>query len=148
MERVSEKKRKRALPRVLRESFKNRLQQERDGQDQDDDQDDMEGEGEEEGESAVKKTRVDDDDNVSQQGSSTISSVVGTPSSSRSHADVFIPDDSVEPRESIEPKNVTATRLPVEQRGHTSYLLFATFTPVTQQPSLTERNKTTAAASK
>ncbi|KAG0287330.1 tRNA (adenine-N(1)-)-methyltransferase catalytic subunit trm61 [Linnemannia gamsii] len=148
MERASEKKRKRALPRVLRESFKNRLQQERDSQEQDDDQEDMEGEGEEEGESAVKKTRVDDDDNASQQGSSTLSSAVGTPSSFRSHADVFIPDESVEPRESIESKNVTVTRLPVEQRGHTSYLLFATFTPATQQPSLTERNKTAAAASK
>ncbi|KAF9274634.1 tRNA (adenine-N(1)-)-methyltransferase catalytic subunit trm61 [Linnemannia elongata] len=138
MERASEKKRKRALPRVLRESFKDRLQQEQEqssGNSTDQDQEDMEGE------STVKKTRVDDGD-LSPQGSST-PSTVGTPNS-RSHADVFIPDDSVEPRESVEPKNVTATRLPVEQRGHTSYLLFATFTPATQQLSLTELNKAAA----
>lgn len=138
MERASEKKRKRALPRVLRDSFKDRLQQEQEqssGNNTDQDQEDMEGE------STVKKTRVDDSD-LSQQGSST-PSTVGTPNS-RSHADVFIPDDSVEPRESIETKNTTVTRLPVEQRGHTSYLLFATFTPVTQQPSLTELNKAAA----
>ncbi|KAH7051412.1 tRNA methyltransferase complex subunit Cpd1 [Linnemannia elongata] len=138
MERASEKKRKRALPRVLRESFKDRLQQEQEqssGNSTDQDQEDMEGE------STVKKTRVDDGD-LSPQGSST-PSTVGTPNS-RSHADVFIPDDSVEPRESVEPKNVTVTRLPVEQRGHTSYLLFATFTPATQQLSLTELNKAAA----
>ncbi|KAK5815755.1 tRNA methyltransferase complex subunit Cpd1 [Linnemannia elongata] len=138
MERASEKKRKRALPRVLRESFKDRLQQEQEqssGNSTDQDQEDMEGE------STVKKTRVDDGD-LSPQGSST-PSTVGTPNS-RSHADVFIPDDSVEPRESVEPKNVAVTRLPVEQRGHTSYLLFATFTPATQQLSLTELNKAAA----
>ncbi|KAG0068744.1 tRNA (adenine-N(1)-)-methyltransferase catalytic subunit trm61 [Linnemannia elongata] len=138
MERASEKKRKRALPRVLRESFKDRLQQEQEqssGNSTDQDQEDMEGE------STVKKTRVDGGD-LSPQGSST-PSTVGTPNS-RSHADVFIPDDSVEPRESVEPKNVTVTRLPVEQRGHTSYLLFATFTPATQQLSLTELNKAAA----
>ncbi|OAQ36364.1 tRNA methyltransferase complex GCD14 subunit [Linnemannia elongata AG-77] len=138
MERASEKKRKRALPRVLRESFKDRLQQEQEqssGNSTDQDQEDMEGE------STVKKTRVDDGD-LSPQGSST-PSTVGTPNS-RSHADVFIPDDSVEPRESVETKNVTVTRLPVEQRGHTSYLLFATFTPATQQLSLTELNKAAA----
>lgn len=144
MERASEKKRKRALPRVLRESFKDRLQQEQEqeqeqssGNNTDQDQEDMEGV------STVKKTRVDDDD-LSQKGSST-PSTVGTPNP-RSHADVFISDDSIEPRESIEPNNVTVTRLPVEQRGHTSYLLFATFTPATQQPSLTELNKATAAS--
>ncbi|KAF9331359.1 tRNA (adenine-N(1)-)-methyltransferase catalytic subunit trm61 [Linnemannia elongata] len=140
MERASEKKRKRALPRVLRESFKDRLQQEQEqssGNSTDQDQEDMEGE------STVKKTRVDGGD-LSPQGSST-PSTVGTPNS-RSHADVFIPDDSVEPRESVEPKNVTVTRLPVEQRGHTSYLLFATFTPATQQLSLTELNKAAASS--
>ncbi|KAG0057255.1 tRNA (adenine-N(1)-)-methyltransferase catalytic subunit trm61 [Linnemannia elongata] len=138
MERASEKKRKRALPRVLRESFKDRLQQEQEqssGNSTDQDQEDMEGE------STVKKTRVDDGD-LSPQGSST-PSTVGTPNS-RSHTDVFVPDDTVEPRESVEPKNVTVTRLPVEQRGHTSYLLFATFTPATQQLSLTELNKAAA----
>ncbi|KAG9061514.1 tRNA (adenine-N(1)-)-methyltransferase catalytic subunit trm61 [Linnemannia hyalina] len=141
MERASEKKRKRAMPRVLRESFKNRLQQEQEqdsGNNTDQDQEDTEGE------STVKKTRVNDGD-LSQQGSST-PSTVGTPNS-RSHADVFIPDDSVEPREYIEPRNATVTRLPVEQRGHTSYLLFATFTPATQQPSLAELNKAAAASS-
>ncbi|KAF9144713.1 tRNA (adenine-N(1)-)-methyltransferase catalytic subunit trm61 [Mortierella sp. GBA39] len=140
MERATEKKRKRAMPRVLRESFKNRLQQEQEqdsGNNTDQDQEDMEEE------STVKKTRVDDGD-VSQQGSST-PSTVGTPNS-RSHADVFIPDDSVEPREYIEPRDTTVTRLPVEQRGHTSYLLFATFTPATQQLSLTELNKAAAAS--
>ncbi|KAG0233292.1 tRNA (adenine-N(1)-)-methyltransferase catalytic subunit trm61 [Actinomortierella wolfii] len=41
------------------------------------------------------------------------------------------------------PKNVLVSRLPDLQRGHTSYLLFATFTPAYQQPSLSE--KTSAA---
>ncbi|KAF8931331.1 tRNA (adenine-N(1)-)-methyltransferase catalytic subunit trm61 [Haplosporangium gracile] len=141
-ERASEKKRKRALPRVLRESFKDRLQQQEQGSGSNTDQEQEGMEGEEEGELTVKKAHVDDGDH-SPQGSST-PSTVGTPNS-RSHADMFIPDDSAEPRESIEPKNVTVTRLPVEQRGHTSYLLFATFTPVIQQPSLTERNKAGAA---
>ncbi|KAF9538260.1 tRNA (adenine-N(1)-)-methyltransferase catalytic subunit trm61 [Mortierella hygrophila] len=140
MERASEKKRKRAMPRVLRESFKNRLQQEQEqdsGNNTDQDQEDMEGE------STVKKTRVNDGD-LSLQESST-PSTVGTPNS-RSHADVFIPDDSVEPREYIEPRNATVTRLPVEQRGHTSYLLFATFTPAIQQLGLTELNKAAVAS--
>ncbi|KAF9575057.1 tRNA (adenine-N(1)-)-methyltransferase catalytic subunit trm61 [Mortierella alpina] len=44
-----------------------------------------------------------------------------------------------EPRERIDPKNVVVTRLPAEQRGHTSYLMFATFTPAFQQPSLREK---------
>lgn len=51
-----------------------------------------------------------------------------------------------EPREKIEPKNVVVTRLPAEQRGHTSYLMFATFTPATQGPSLTETKAAAAAA--
>ncbi|KAF9299559.1 tRNA (adenine-N(1)-)-methyltransferase catalytic subunit trm61 [Linnemannia elongata] len=51
-----------------------------------------------------------------------------------------------EPRERIEPKNVVVTRLPAEQRGHTSYLMFATFTPATQGPSLTETKAAAAAA--
>ncbi|KAG0255020.1 tRNA (adenine-N(1)-)-methyltransferase catalytic subunit trm61 [Actinomortierella ambigua] len=40
------------------------------------------------------------------------------------------------------PKNVLVSRLPDLQRGHTSYLLFATFTPTHQQPSLSEKTAT------
>ncbi|KAF9983833.1 tRNA (adenine-N(1)-)-methyltransferase catalytic subunit trm61 [Mortierella antarctica] len=50
-----------------------------------------------------------------------------------------------EPRERINPKNVVVTRLPAEQRGHTSYLMFATFTPAFQQPSLREKKAAEAA---
>ncbi|KAG0207516.1 tRNA (adenine-N(1)-)-methyltransferase catalytic subunit trm61 [Mortierella sp. NVP41] len=125
MERASEKKRKRALPRVLRETYLNSLKEGKQEQGQEQEQ--------EQEESALKKTRVDDG-NLAQQESNT-----PTTTKASSHADVFIPD-TAEPRESIGPKNVTVTRLPVEQRGHTSYLLFATFTPASQQPSLAEIN--------
>ena len=52
------------------------------------------------------------------------------------------------PRERIDPVNVVVTKLPVEQRGHTSYLMFATFTPTTQHPNLTQLNAEAAAAKK
>ncbi|GJJ68641.1 tRNA (adenine57-N1/adenine58-N1)-methyltransferase catalytic subunit [Entomortierella parvispora] len=50
------------------------------------------------------------------------------------------PTAAAAPRERIDPVNVVVTKLPVEQRGHTSYLMFATFTPQTQHPSLTQLN--------
>jgi tRNA (adenine57-N1/adenine58-N1)-methyltransferase len=142
MEQASEKKRKRALPRVLREEFKNSLQK---GMEQNPNQLDKDRDHDqkvdEEEELDVKRVRMDGCDSLSCSASGTPSSA-GTP---RSHADVFILDTSTEPRDFIEPKNVTVTRLPAENRGHTSYLLFATFTPAFQQTSLTERNKATTA---
>ncbi|KAF9584277.1 tRNA (adenine-N(1)-)-methyltransferase catalytic subunit trm61 [Lunasporangiospora selenospora] len=63
---------------------------------------------------------------LSEQGDATslVSTPVSTPVLNKS-VDVSTP----EPRERIDPKNLTVTRLPTEQPGHTSYLLFATFVP-------------------
>ncbi|KAF9422753.1 tRNA (adenine-N(1)-)-methyltransferase catalytic subunit trm61 [Podila epigama] len=136
-QRAIEKKRKRALPRVLRDGAPSQTESE-------------------DGELKNKHIKVDteaDDSNPS--------SAVGTPSSTtESEADdraqtsapsetatpslpstpalATEPEES-EPRERIDPANVMVTRLPVEQRGHTSYLLFATFTPATQPPNLTQQ---------
>ncbi|KAF9920715.1 tRNA (adenine(58)-N(1))-methyltransferase catalytic subunit trmt61a [Linnemannia zychae] len=140
MERASEKKRKRALPRVLRESYKNSLLLQSENQvleqDQDQDQDEQKDD-DEDSDVSMKKSRVENgsDSELSKE----VLSPTTTASTRRPHADVFIPPPG-EPREFIEPKNITVTRLPAEQRGHTSYLLFATFTPASQKTSLTERS--------
>ncbi|KAG0246108.1 tRNA methyltransferase complex GCD14 subunit-domain-containing protein [Mortierella sp. GBAus27b] len=132
-QRAIEKKRKRATPRVLREDLGEAKSEQ---QDQDANEDD---------ESKSKSAKVDKSPNDSNQ-----SSAVATPTaesameedSSSTPASVSSTTQetstSAEPRERIDPKNVTITRLPAEQRGHTSYLLFATFTPAVQQPSLSE----------
>lgn len=136
-QRAIEKKRKRALPRVLRESAAAADEQE---------------------EEEAKKIKIESADD------SNMSSAVGTPSSTTGSemdegvqvksetatpsvpstpilsSETASPSTSSDPRERIDPKNVMVTRLPVEQRGHTSYLLFATFTPATQPPNLTQQN--------
>ncbi|KAF8933092.1 tRNA methyltransferase complex subunit Cpd1 [Dissophora ornata] len=140
-QRAVEKKRKRATPRVLRE-----------GQD-DTTTSGQKGEEENEGGNHKSKSaKVEDSD---------VSSAVATPTSTSESemeegASIVLPSSSTsaststaaselqreeaEPRERIEPKNITVTKLPVEQRGHTSYLMFATFTPSVQLPNLTEKN--------
>ncbi|KAF9950952.1 tRNA (adenine-N(1)-)-methyltransferase catalytic subunit trm61 [Mortierella alpina] len=104
-EREFESKRKRALPRVLRESFKKSLEDARNSTEEEDQntQDGDEG-------SRSKRPRTD--------------------ASSRS--------DAISP--AAEPRNILTTRLPAENRGHTSYLLFATFTPATQGSLSTQPN--------
>lgn len=97
-EREFESKRKRALPRVLRESFKKSLEDARNSTEED-----QNAEGDEEG-SRNKRVCTD---------TSLISETV-TPAA--------------------EPRSILTTRLPAENRGHTSYLLFATFTPTTEGP--------------
>lgn len=128
-QRAIEKKRKRALPRVLREAADSEQEEE------------------------AKKAKIESADD------SNTSSAVGTPSSTtgseeegavKSETTPSVPSTplsseaspstSSDPRDRIDPKNVMVTRLPVEQRGHTSYLLFATFTPATQPPNLTQQN--------
>ncbi|KAF9204018.1 tRNA (adenine-N(1)-)-methyltransferase catalytic subunit trm61 [Podila verticillata] len=130
-QRAIEKKRKRALPRVLREAADSEQEEE------------------------AKKVKIESADD------SNASSAVGTPSSTTGSemdegvvksettpsvpstplsSETASPSTSSDPRDRIDPKNVMVTRLPVEQRGHTSYLLFATFTPATQPPNLTQQN--------
>ncbi|KAF8966718.1 tRNA (adenine-N(1)-)-methyltransferase catalytic subunit trm61 [Entomortierella lignicola] len=146
-QRAIEKKRKRAAPRTTRENQSEdpKEQQEEDGGDDDDEND----------ESRNKSIKVE-----ASIGDSNVSSAVATPTStSGSDAEdgvsIVLPSSSTttavtsststaqvepEPRERIDPKNITVTKLPVEQRGHTSYLMFATFTPAVQRPNLTQLN--------
>ncbi|KAF9204620.1 tRNA (adenine-N(1)-)-methyltransferase catalytic subunit trm61 [Haplosporangium sp. Z 27] len=146
-QRAIEKKRKRATPRTTRENQSEdpKEQQEEDGGDDDDEND----------ESRNKSVKVE-----ASIGDSNVSSAVATPTStSGSDAEdgvsIVLPSSSTttavtsststaqaepEPRERIDPKNITVTKLPVEQRGHTSYLMFATFTPAVQRPNLTQLN--------
>ncbi|KAF9360526.1 tRNA (adenine-N(1)-)-methyltransferase catalytic subunit trm61 [Mortierella sp. AD094] len=134
-EQAAEKKRKRALPRVLREKLK------KDRQDSDnvDAEEDKTG-GDLMGASNKRRcteaelnstSETDDIDN------STQSPREGSPKSSpenkisQEESTTVITSGQGEPREDIEPNNILVSRLPAEQRGHTSYLLFATFTPTT-----------------
>ncbi|KAF9959115.1 tRNA (adenine-N(1)-)-methyltransferase catalytic subunit trm61 [Modicella reniformis] len=122
-QRAIEKKRKRAKPRVLREQqdgTKSSSQQ----QDQEDDD-----ESENNNNSKSKSAKVESSINESHQSSGT-----ATPKSA-SGSDM---EDVAEPRERIDPKSIAIAKLPAEQRGHTSYLMFATFTPVVHESSLTE----------
>ncbi|KAK3826007.1 MAG: tRNA methyltransferase complex subunit Cpd1 [Benniella sp.] len=146
-QRAMEKKRKRATPRILRDDIAEKTLE------QPQDQEEDEGE---EGPSGKKSAKIEDSIKDSNQ-----SSAAATPkSASESDMDegvaVVLPSSSststpasvslavtedasiAEPRERIDPKNVTITRPPAEQRGHTSYLMFATFTPTVQRPNLTE----------
>ncbi|KAF9580479.1 tRNA (adenine-N(1)-)-methyltransferase catalytic subunit trm61 [Lunasporangiospora selenospora] len=164
-ERALEKKRKRAVPRALRESAKTAL-----GVDSDKNEDNQDSPKE-------KKNKI----LGSETSDSNQSSTVGTPMSSdldmnstsvsttpatpvlSSETEIAPPNSSMtapttcsalsgsttsleaialiaEPREEIEPRNTLATKLPMEQRGHTSYLLFATFTPAIQRLSIAEQN--------
>ncbi|KAF9274387.1 tRNA (adenine-N(1)-)-methyltransferase catalytic subunit trm61 [Mortierella alpina] len=97
-EREFESKRKRALPRVLRDSFKKSLEDARNSTEVD-----QNAEGDEEG-SRNKRVCTD---------TSLISETVTS---------------------AAEPRSILTTRLPAENRGHTSYLLFATFTPTIEGP--------------
>ena len=67
-------------------------------------------------------------------------SAVSTPVLAQTETSTSTAAAAAASRELIDPVNVVITKLPVEQRGHTSYLMFATFTPQTQHPSLTQRN--------
>lgn len=133
-QRAIEKKRKRALPRVLRESAADSEQDEE-----------------------AKKIKIDSAEDSASSAVGTPSSTTGSemdegvqvksetatpsvPSTPIISSETASPSTSSDPRERIDPKNVMVTRLPVEQRGHTSYLLFATFTPATQPPNLTQQN--------
>ncbi|CAO3571704.1 unnamed protein product [Mortierella alpina] len=103
-EREFESKRKRALPRVLRESFKKTLDDARNSIEED------------------QNTHDDDEDSGSK----------------RPRTDTSSDSDAISP--AAEPRNILTTRLPAENRGHTSYLLFATFTPATQASISTQCN--------
>jgi len=145
MERAAEKKRKRALPRVLRKELEgqqensNDRDEEKSGQTYDDD-DDSKGRG-----GASYKRRYDEKDSLFTLSSdehcelssvalnSTLSVECETGSSS-------LVQNHATPRDTIEARNMWTTRPPAEQRGHTSYLLFATFTPTVQRPCQTEIN--------
>ncbi|KAF9438657.1 tRNA (adenine-N(1)-)-methyltransferase catalytic subunit trm61 [Entomortierella beljakovae] len=110
-EQAAEKKRKRGIPRVLREGIKKSIQGNGDDIIEDDkaNEEVSEGVSEEAGDDNIggsKRRRTEDE-----------------------YDPLFAPIEG-EPREEIEPKDILVTRLPVEQRGHTSYLLFATFKPV------------------
>ncbi|KAI1305146.1 tRNA (adenine-N(1)-)-methyltransferase catalytic subunit trm61 [Mortierella claussenii] len=153
-QRAIEKKRKRATPRIMRESIKEEQEQKKKNQDGDDAEDQEpqqkdETEDNEERQAKTKSIKVEasmDDSNVSSAAATPVSTsgsdmdegvAVVVPSSLASSSSV---STEAEPRSRIEPRNITVTKLPVEQRGHTSYLMFATFTPTVQRPSLTEQN--------
>ncbi|ORZ28591.1 tRNA methyltransferase complex subunit Cpd1 [Lobosporangium transversale] len=112
-QRAIEKKRKRAVPREVSSKIK----------------------------SARTEVSVDDSNTsstvatpTSTAGLDSEESTSATMSLSTTEADV-VP----EPRERIDPQNITVTKLPMEQRGHTSYLMFATLPPALQRPSLAEQ---------
>ncbi|KAF9898952.1 tRNA (adenine-N(1)-)-methyltransferase catalytic subunit trm61 [Lobosporangium transversale] len=153
-QRAIEKKRKRAVPRVLRENVKKELEkrEQREGEQAKQEQEQDEGEDQEQDEnieeevsSKIKSARTEvsvDDSNTSSTvatptstaGLDSEESTSATMSLSTTEADV-VP----EPRERIDPQNITVTKLPMEQRGHTSYLMFATLPPALQRPSLAEQ---------
>ncbi|KAG0202279.1 tRNA (adenine-N(1)-)-methyltransferase catalytic subunit trm61 [Mortierella sp. GBA30] len=120
-EQEHERKRKRALPRVLRESFKRSLEEAKN-----DLKERGQNDSDEDG-SRSKKQREDSPSSATLE-SANINIVVAKPDKTG---------------EAAEPKNVLATRPPAEQRGHTSYLLFATFTPSIQVPNLKQLNAVT-----
>ncbi|KAF9183845.1 tRNA (adenine-N(1)-)-methyltransferase catalytic subunit trm61 [Haplosporangium sp. Z 11] len=130
-EQAVEKTKKRALPRVLRESYKISLQ----------------GSGSDVDSKCENKTADDGQESRSKRihlgGESSSTPVSGdvslqssTPGSPMANSQLEISPlptapalHTAESIKTIEPRNIVTTRLPVEQRGHTSYLLFATFTP-------------------
>ncbi|KAF9348229.1 tRNA (adenine-N(1)-)-methyltransferase catalytic subunit trm61 [Mortierella sp. AD094] len=135
-QRAIEKKRKRATPRTTRE---NKSEEQKDQEEEEEEND--------EGSAKNKSVKVEasvDDSNVSSEAATPIST---SGSDVEEGVSVVFPTSSTaptsttaEPRERIDPKNITVTKLPLEQRGHTSYLMFATFTPAVQQPNLTQTN--------
>ncbi|KAF9086296.1 tRNA (adenine-N(1)-)-methyltransferase catalytic subunit trm61 [Mortierella sp. AD031] len=158
-QRAVEKKRKRATPRVMRDDIN---------------KDSTTGQDEEEKSEHVKKSvkvepSVDDsnqssaaatpnsttesemEDGMSSTAASTpvagSESTLGASASSSTSTSTSAAVAAAEPRERIDPKNVVVTRLPAEQRGHTSYLMFATFMPAVQRPNLTETKAAATAAS-
>ncbi|KAG0223158.1 tRNA (adenine-N(1)-)-methyltransferase catalytic subunit trm61 [Mortierella sp. GBA43] len=129
MECAAEKKRKRALPRVIREALKKDQtinSKENSGADDDDD-DDVE---------AVSSKKCRESLSSSSRTEDSPSSVSTIPSISAESSSLV--QNYATPRDNIEARTILTTRLPAEQRGHTSYLLFATFTPAVQRPSQTE----------
>ncbi|KAG0211602.1 tRNA (adenine-N(1)-)-methyltransferase catalytic subunit trm61 [Mortierella sp. GBA30] len=153
-QRAVENKRKRTKPQAADKKKKANISANVEENDKD------QGEEEESSRSKISKVEVSVDD-------SNLSSAAATPmSTSGSEAEIpsatstpviaseaTMPTSSAttqvaeaEPRERIDPKNVVVTRLPAEQRGHTSYLMFATFTPAVQQPSLRDTKNAAAAA--
>ncbi|KAG0380748.1 tRNA (adenine-N(1)-)-methyltransferase catalytic subunit trm61 [Mortierella sp. AD032] len=146
-QRSVEKKRKRAAPRVVRDDNNTSTSA----------QDEDTGSSGHINKSVKVETSVDD---------SNLSSAAATPNSTTGSemedgmstatstpviGSVATPEASsastiAEPRERINPKNLVVTRLPVEQRGHTSYLMFATFTPASQSPNLTETKAASASS--
>jgi tRNA (adenine57-N1/adenine58-N1)-methyltransferase len=146
-QRAVEKKRKRATPRVVRDENNNN---------NNNTQDDESSSSGHINKSVKVEPSVDDSNQSSAAatpnsttGSEMEDSVSTTTSTPVLGSETPAAEASItiaEPRERIEPKNVVVTRLPAEQRGHTSYLMFATFTPATQGPSLTETKAAAAAA--
>ncbi|CAO3573494.1 unnamed protein product [Mortierella alpina] len=138
-QRAVEKKRKRDKPQAT--SKKNGKRQERQTQE------DAEEESSKD-KLAKLETLVDDGNDSSAAATPMSTSGSEAEPSSATSTPVIVPEATMpsatttaeaEPRERIDPKNVVVTRLPAEQRGHTSYLMFATFTPAFQQPSLREK---------
>ncbi|KAF9438493.1 tRNA (adenine-N(1)-)-methyltransferase catalytic subunit trm61 [Entomortierella beljakovae] len=131
-QRAIEKKRKRATPRATRDDKPVETEGQEEG----------EGDDEEGAKHKVIKAEASIDN-------SNISSAAGTPISTSgsdiedgvslafpsSPSTAWASASTAEPRERIDPKNITVTKLPLEQRGHTSYLLFATFTPAVSSSS-------------
>ncbi|KAG0301704.1 tRNA (adenine-N(1)-)-methyltransferase catalytic subunit trm61 [Dissophora globulifera] len=161
-QRAIEKKRKRALPRVMRDNKGESAASSEVLGDNDNNEDEDETDDGDENTKSSKSTKID-----TSAEDSAVSSAAATPTTTGSDmedgASIVIPGSSsattsgspastqqrpatAEPRERIEPKNLTVTKLPVEQRGHTSYLLFATLPPSVQLPNLTEKNAAAAAA--
>ncbi|KAG0054209.1 tRNA (adenine-N(1)-)-methyltransferase catalytic subunit trm61 [Gryganskiella cystojenkinii] len=143
-QRAVELKRKRATPRVMREDNNNNTT---------------------EAEEENKKAKIEDDSNQSSAAGTPVTnpdsemessapvSATATPSATStplltSEETTTGATAAAAPREKIDPVNVVVTKLPVEQRGHTSYLMFATFTPATQHPNLTQKNAEAAAVAK
>ncbi|KAG0003617.1 tRNA (adenine-N(1)-)-methyltransferase catalytic subunit trm61 [Entomortierella chlamydospora] len=133
-QRAIEKKRKRATPRTTRE---NKSGEQKDQEDEEEENDESSAKSK-----SIKVEASIDDSNVSSEAATPIST---SGSDAEEGVSVVFPTSSpaptpatAEPRERIDPKNITVTKLPLEQRGHTSYLMFATFTPVVQQSSPTQ----------
>ncbi|KAF9186113.1 tRNA (adenine-N(1)-)-methyltransferase catalytic subunit trm61 [Haplosporangium sp. Z 767] len=160
-QRAIEKKRKRAQPRATRDQKDDTPTEQQEQQEQEQESNNEEND-EGSSKNKIKSAKVEasvDDNNLSSatatpmstSASETDEGVSATPSapstpvitsgatlassstSAASGTTSWAATQEGEPRDRIDPKNVVVTRLPIEQRGHTSYLMFATFTPVVQQ---------------
>ncbi|KAF9927587.1 tRNA (adenine-N(1)-)-methyltransferase catalytic subunit trm61 [Linnemannia zychae] len=144
-QRAIEKKRKRATPRVMRDDNSSSNIQEEENSGHATKSVKVEPSVDDSNQSSAaatpnSTTGSEMDDNMS---TSTSTPVIGSEATPETPTTA---SSAAEPRERIDPKNVVVTRLPVEQRGHTSYLLFATFTPAIQRSNLTETKATVTAA--